>query len=183
MKKLLVVCLLMVAHFTKISAQVDSLVDYKFDLSLMLAFPVTHTTESGDFRLILEGRHNGIIYNLFATDEYNYTKIQNYLELDSLYELILFNTKQIYVGDNVESNSYTYNFGELRGKYLLIESGKPENPYVAEYYLVGVKGRLYLMSVTYLKNYSAQQIAEAKNFVNTIQFDPQLTRDNQLNRF
>ncbi|MBL0048297.1 MAG: hypothetical protein IPP32_09415 [Bacteroidetes bacterium] len=182
MKKLLVVCLLMAAPFFKLSAQVDSLVEYKFDPSLLLSFPVTHTKQSGDFRLILEGRHNGIIYNLFVTDEYNYTQIKNYIELDSLYELILFNTKQIYVGDNVESNSYTYNFGELRGKYLLIESGKPENPYIAEYYLVGVKGRLYLMSVTYLKNYSAKQIEQAKNFVNTIRFDPQLTRDNQLNR-
>ncbi len=164
-------------------AQSDSLINFKFDSTLSLSFPNQHTNESGDFRQIMEGRNNGIIYNLFVTDEYAYTKINNNLQLDSLYEIILFNTLQIYSGEVIESTNYNYNFAKLRGKYLLVQATNSSNPFVGEYYLVCVKGRLYLMSITYLRNYSTEQIQQAKNFINTVHFDEKLDWESQMNRF
>ena len=183
MKKYLLLILMLASFQFQGLAQSDTLTELIFDPSLTLQFPVQHKVEQDDFRQILEGRSNGIIYSLYVSDEYAYKRIANNLELDSLYELIMFNTLQIYGGDAIQPNSYTYKFGELRGKYLSVESNNPSNPYAAEYYMVCVSRRLYLMSVTYLKNISESQIAQAKNFVNTIHFDPKLNWINQWNKY
>lgn len=164
-------------------SQADSLTKLEFDPSLTLMFPVQHKVEQSDFRQILEGRSNGIIYSLYISDEYAQKFIQNNLELDSLYDMILFNTLQIYAGDQIEHNAYTYKFGELRGKYLSVESTNTQQPYQAEYYVVCVSRRLYLMSVTYLKNLDKSQLDQAKNFVNTIQFNPKLKWTDQWNKY
>ena len=106
----------------------------------------------------------------------------NGLELDSLYDIIISNTLQVYTTSGIESNFYTYKFDELRGKYLYVQSTSKTNPYIAEYYIVCVSGRIFVMSTTYLNSYSDAQKQQAKEFVNTIQFNDKLGYQDQLNR-
>jgi hypothetical protein len=131
----------------------------------------------------MEGRYNGVIYSFFISDEYNYTRIMNGLELDSLYTIIIGNTLQVYANDVVEHDSYNMNFGDLRGKFMQVTSTSKSNPYVAEYYLICVSGRIFILSATYLSNYTEAQIKQAKNLGNTIKFNEKLGYLQQMNRF
>jgi hypothetical protein len=132
--------------------------------------------------LVREGKSKGAIYSFFCTDEYRYKPILNGLELDSLYDIIITNTLQVYTTSAIETNFYTYKFGELRGKYLYVQSTSKTNPYIAEYYIVCVSGRIFVMSATYLNSYPDAQKQLASDFVKTIQFNDKLGYQDQLNR-
>ncbi len=176
-------CIFFLSLIFEVQAQEDSLKLLSIDNTLSLNFPAKYKEQQYDLRQLREGRNNGIIYSLFISDEYKYTRIVNGLQLDSLYELIAFNTLQVYAGNPIESNSYAAKQGDLRGKYLYVESKKPSNPYIAEYYIYCVSGRIYVLSTTYLSTYSKEQIHQAKDFVNSIQFNEKLNYNDQLNRF
>lgn len=167
----------------KMEAQNDTLLPLHLGEALTLDFPTAHSDNKGVDKEVMEGRNNGIIYTLFISDEYKYRPIQNGLQLDSLYDLITFNTLQIYATSNVESDSYSLKFGELRGKYLQVKNNSSTNPYIAEYYMVCVSGRIFLMSTTYLSTYAEAQIKQAKDFVNHIHFNEKLGYNDQMNRY
>jgi hypothetical protein len=164
-------------------AQNDSLSLLSIDNTFSMQFPTKFREEQSDLRQLKEGKSNGIIYSLFISDEYKYTRITNGLQLDSLYDVIVYNTLQVYAGNEIESSSYAAKSGELRGKYLFVQSLKKTNPYLAEYYIYCVNGRIFLFSATYLANYSQEQINQAKNFAESIKFNSKLGYTDQLSIF
>lgn len=165
------------------NAQNDTILPLHIGEVLTLDFPAPYSDKKQEQREVMEGRINGIIYSLFISDEYKYNPIMNGLQLDSLYDVITSNTLQIYSSATIESDSYYTKFGELRGKYLIVKNTSSTNPYIAEYYMVCVNGRIFLMSTTYLKSYTVAQIQQAKDFVNHIHFNEKLGYNNQMNRY
>jgi hypothetical protein len=184
MKRILLVILITFVFAQQQSiAQTDTLRLLSFENTVSFDFPIEHSDQSYDLRRLMEGRYNGVIYSFFISDEYNYTRIMNGLELDSLYTIIIGNTLQVYANDVVEHDSYNMNFGDLRGKFMQVTSTSKSNPYVAEYYLICVSGRIFILSATYLSNYTEAQIKQAKNLGNTIKFNEKLGYLQQMNRF
>ena len=162
-------------------AQSDSLAKLSIENIVTVSFPSQYNHTRATMRENYEGNYNDITYSLFISEEFAYSSISNTIELDSLYGLISHNILSIYSGEFIESKTYYTEFGPLRGLYVSVKSTTKENPYEAEYYTVCVNGKIYVMSTTYLATAGEKVAKQAKDFVNTIHFNPSLTWQDQMN--